>query len=147
MKPTPVDFPKRPSLEAPAPKPAQERGYPDELALRAEALARIQQTDHDLSAARETIDQLKADLAKCHNRCDILAEERNKYRAEALVFRKKLVELATSMTNIGLLTVSSQELMKTVDELTTRAVTPTDEQLAELERLAKGDAPDATEPS
>jgi len=91
---------------------------PPPMERRAAALADIQQMHDDLNEAHETIGQLRADLNRETDRCVMLAEERNRFRHDALVYRDKLVELATSMANIGLMTVSAQEIMRVAHELT-----------------------------
>ena len=101
----------------PAVQPPMER--------RAAALADIQQMHEDLNEAHEHIGQLKADLNRETDRCTLLVEERNRYRHDALVYRDKLVELATSMSNIGLMTVAAQEIMRVAQELTAKDA-PTD---------------------
>ena len=91
----------------------------------ASALANIQQLVDDLREAHEEIAQLKADLHREEDRCALLVadkdriiEENKKDRSDAVLVRDKLVELATAMTNIGLLTIPAQEIMRTVQELT-----------------------------
>ena len=86
----------------------------------AAALADIRQMHDELTAAHETIGQLKADLHRAEDRITLLNEERNKYRDEAHLFRDKLIELATQQANIGLLTIKAQEIVKVVNELTSK---------------------------
>jgi hypothetical protein len=102
------------------------------LDTHATALAHITKVVTDLDEAHATIGQLRADLHHEQDRCELLAEERNRYRGEAMIFRNKLIELATKMADIGLLTVSAQEIMHTVSELNNAAV-PSSEALAKLE--------------
>jgi uncharacterized coiled-coil DUF342 family protein len=107
---------------------------------RAAALADIQQMHDDLMLSHDTIGQLKADLNRCHDRIDLLIEDRNRHRAEALLFRSKLIELATQMSSIGLMCIKAQELMTTVEELTTKTETPTAKVLDDLEHTLNGAA-------
>ena len=110
---------------------------PNDLERRAAALASVQAMHDELNACHEEIGQLKADLNRAEDRVVLLCEERNKYRAEALVFRSRLIELATAMTNIGLLTVTAQNIMTTVNELTTNTATPSDTLMKALEAELK----------
>jgi hypothetical protein len=84
---------------------------------RAAALADVQQMHDDLISAHDEIGQLKADLARETDRCAMLVEDRNRHRRDGMIYRDKLVELATAMTNIGLLTAPAHEIMRTVREL------------------------------
>ena len=100
----------------------------------ASALVTVTNMKDELAAARDTIATLRADLGRETDRCVMLDEERRRHRAESLVFRSKLIELATVQSNIGLLTTSSNDIMRTVHELTTGAETPTPAILNEMER-------------
>jgi chromosome segregation ATPase len=109
----------------------------------AAALADIREMHAELAAAHQEIGQLKADLHREQDRVALLTDERTRYRTEALIFRSRLIELATAMTNIGLLTVTAQEIVKVVHELN-EAETPSTEALAKLEEeFAKGNKRDA----
>jgi len=84
----------------------------------AEALADVTATHEELRLASDTIAQLRADLAHCQNRIVMIEEERVRYRSEALIFRSKLIELATAMSNISLLCGKAVEVMTVVNDLT-----------------------------
>src|SRR5260221_14245697 len=84
---------------------------------RASALAEVTKMQQDLILAHDEINSLKRDLDRVENRVELLTEERTRYRQEAILYRTKLVELATSMANIGLLTMQAQEIMQTVKEI------------------------------
>jgi FtsZ-binding cell division protein ZapB len=99
----------------------------------AAALADIREMHTELGRLREENGQLKADLHHEKDRVVLLTDERTRYRTEALVFRSRLIELATAMSNIGLLTVAAQEIVKVVHELD-QADTPSTEALALLEK-------------
>lgn len=85
---------------------------------RAQALAEISQMQTELIAAKKEVADMREDLHRAEDRVTIMIEERDRYRGESTVYRTKLVELATSMANIGLLTVKAQEIMMTVKLLT-----------------------------
>jgi len=92
--------------------------HPDVIAnRRATALAEINKMQQDLILAHDEIATLKRDLDRADDRLVLLNEERNKFRTEAHVFRNKLIELATQMANINLLTVKATEIMTTVNAL------------------------------
>ena len=84
---------------------------------RASALAEVTKMQQDLILAHDEINSLKRDLDRVEDRVVLLTEERARYRQEAILYRTKLVELATSMANIGLLTMQAQEIMQTVKEI------------------------------
>lgn len=84
---------------------------------RAKALAEIQQMESELSSAHKRLDDLEAQLARADDRMVLLCDERDRYRAEANIFRARLIELATAMSNIGLLTQKAQDIMMVVNEL------------------------------
>lgn len=108
---------------------------------QAEALADIKRMHDELMLARTDIGQLKADLNREHDRVDMIVEERDRHRRDALTFRKLLIELSVQMTNIGLLTVKAQEIAKTVADLDA-AETPPTEAVDRLEAAFKnGGAP------
>jgi hypothetical protein len=82
----------------------------------ATALAHTQQMHSDLQAAHEVIAQLKADLHREQDRCVMLLEERNKYRADAELLRNKLLSICTTVANIGLMTKEAEAVVMTVNE-------------------------------
>ena len=85
---------------------------------RVAALADVQQMHEDLRKALDTIGQLKADLNRERDRTALLQHDRDKLRQEMHLFRDKCVELATVISNIGLMTVSAQNIVMSVRELT-----------------------------
>lgn len=87
---------------------------------RAQALAEVTKMQQDLIVCNDEIATLRRDLDRTEDRCTLLSEERARYRNEANMYRTKLVELATSMANIGLLTMQAQEIMMTVKEISAR---------------------------
>ena len=88
---------------------------------RAAALAEIETMQHDLDAARVEIDQLKADLHQADDRMVLLMDERLRLRGEANVYRTSLIELATAMGNINLLTGRAVDIMLKANELLAKA--------------------------
>jgi len=106
---------------------------PSDMDRRAAALADVRQMSEDLHNAHAEIEQLKADLNQERDRCVMLVEDRNRHRHDALIYRAKLIELATSMANIGLLTVTAQELVRVAQELTSNG-TPTTSAIDKLEQ-------------
>ncbi len=101
---------------------------------RATALDEINKMQQDLILSHDNAASLKRELERAEDRCAIVTEERDRYRRHAHIYRGKLIELATAVANIGLLTVSAQEIMKTVNELITKAESP--EEAATEERSA-----------
>lgn len=91
---------------------------------RAQALAEVNKMQTDLTACQAEIATLRRELDRAQDRLDMVIEERNRHRHESKVYRDKLVELSAAMSNIGLLTVSAQEIMMTVKELTASDETP-----------------------
>jgi chromosome segregation ATPase len=101
---------------------------------RAEALAEVQQMNTDLLHAREDIKNLTTELARVEDRLSMALEDRNKYRAEALSVRAKLIELATSMATISLQCRAAEGIVVSVHELTNgNGETPSDAALDALE--------------
>jgi len=101
---------------------------------RATALDEINKMQQDLILAHDNVAGLKRELDHTEDRLALITEERDRYRRHAHVYRGKLIELATAVANIGLLTVSAQEIMRTVNELITKAESP--EEAAAEERSA-----------
>lgn len=101
---------------------------------QAEALAVVTTMRDELHDAHMMIDQLKVDLHICRENSNRIDEERRRYRAEALVFRSKLIQLATTLANVHLTTQAAADILKTVEDLTTHAETPTTEVLHNMER-------------
>lgn len=98
---------------------------------RAGALAEIQRMHEAMTAAAEEIGQLRADLHREQDRVVMMVEERDRYRHEAVHFRKLLIELATQLSNIGLMTRKADEVMTTVDEIDQKP-TPSTEEVEKL---------------
>jgi len=98
----------------------------------AEAVGDVQQMHADLRAALHDVTELRTALQREEDRVTLLTEAHDRWRAEALVFRTKLVELSTQMASIGLLTISAQEILKSVNELTA-APAPPQELVTKLE--------------
>jgi hypothetical protein len=90
---------------------------------RAAALADIKHMHDQLTDAMATIGQLKADLHREEDRCEMLQDALKTSRHAELTVRKLLIELATQMSNISLLTVKAQEVVKTVNEMDDKKTT------------------------
>ena len=114
----------------PIPSPTVER--------QAAALLEIKQMHDELASAKSMINQLKADLNRETDRCIMMVEERNKYRADADLLRNHLMKVCTTVSNIGLLTKEAEAVVLTVNE---RAADST----LTLEALGIGKYPDASE--
>jgi chromosome segregation ATPase len=97
------------------------KGPPSMTEQRAAALAHIQQMSNDLQSAHDEIGQLKADLNRADDRMVLLNDERARLRHEVKVYRNALIELATSMSNISLLTGKAVEIMQSANELLYRS--------------------------
>ncbi len=89
----------------------------DPNTARANALAEINQMQTELIDANRQISDLTAQLARSQDAMALVLEERRTYREASFLFRARLVELATSMSNIGLLTLKAQEIMQTIGPL------------------------------
>jgi hypothetical protein len=70
----------------------------------------------NLLTAMEEIVQLKADLHREQDRCIMMVEERDKYRADADLLRTQLMKVCTTVANIGLLTKEAEAVVLTVTE-------------------------------
>jgi len=103
---------------------------------RAAALSEIQTMRDEFNAMRDELGQVKADLHQTRDRLALAMEDRNRYRAEALLAYSRIESLATTISNIGLMTVSAAETIRTMHETTLNAETPTDAELAKLEKEA-----------
>ena len=84
---------------------------------RVAALAQVTQMHDDLVDANATIAQLRIDLGREQDRVTLMVEERDRYRHESIKLRKLLVELATQMANIGILTRKAEECVIVINEL------------------------------
>ena len=87
------------------------------LTARAQALAEITKMQSDLVEAHVQIDKLSRELRNQQDRVSLLVEERDRWRSEAKLYNTRLIELATQVSNIGLLTRKAEEIMTTVHEL------------------------------
>ncbi|MGY3615710.1 hypothetical protein [Bradyrhizobium sp. USDA 10063] len=100
-----------------ATSPLSEDADASSLDRHAKVVVNIQRMRDDLVATHEANDQLRVELQREQDKVEMLIEERNRWRAEALIFRSRLIELATAMSNIGLLTRCAEEIVCTVNEL------------------------------
>lgn len=103
------------------------------LAAQSAALAEITQMRADLIAVHDENVMLKRQMEHQTDRVSLLMEERNTFKRSAEIYRDKLVELATQMSNIGLLTRSADEVMITVKELIHSGNTPEQDQQEQTE--------------
>jgi chromosome segregation ATPase len=87
----------------------------DVIDRRATALAEIQEMHNDLHTAKSRIADLERELHREEDRVTMIVEERNHYRTENTRLNKHLVELATQMANIGLLTIKAQEVLASIE--------------------------------
>jgi len=107
------------------------------VAIRAQALEEINAMQRDLMLLHDEKAATERELQTAQDRVSLLIEERDRYRRDALVYRDKLVELATSMANINLMTIKATEIMQTVRELT-KETPPQTEASLEAVRAAMG---------
>jgi hypothetical protein len=99
---------------------------PIDIDRRAAALADVHQMHDELTDAQAVVLQLRADLHREEDRCAMIVEERDRYRTESARFRKLLIELATQLSNIGLMTTKAQEIVRLVDDLDAAPTLPLD---------------------
>lgn len=111
---------------------------------RALALAEINKMEKDLIAAQQEIVALKRSNDRCEDRIEILVRDRDEYRRAAKIYRDKLVELATSMANIGLMTIKAQEIMRTVEEMIEETPEETAAEQESARQMAAKLAPDVS---
>jgi len=102
---------------------------------RAAALAEVNHMNESLLAARDLIDQLKADLHREQDRVVMMVEERDRYRHESIRFRKLLTQLATKMVNAALLMEEAKDTLTTIDEID-EGPTPPAEVVDKMEKSA-----------
>lgn len=108
------------------------------LDRRAAALADIRAMHDELTHAHDDLDQLRIKLHREADRVALLIEERNRYRHENVKLRTWLVELSTQMANVHLMTIKGTEILRSIDELNSEEVPPS-EALDRLEaEFAKG---------
>lgn len=84
----------------------------------AEALAHLQQLHDDLHNAKIDNDALRAELQREQDRVAWLLQEVERERANGLVYRDIVIQLATQMDAIGELTMAANGIVKSVRELT-----------------------------
>jgi uncharacterized coiled-coil DUF342 family protein len=84
--------------------------------MQARAVQEVQAMHDRVEAQMQDIERLSRDLQKADDRIGLLVDERNRLRKESNTYRSKLVELATAMTNINLLTGAATEIMNSVRE-------------------------------
>lgn len=105
---------------------------PDATERRAAALAEVNHMNDALIAAKETIEQLKADLHHEEDRVTMMVEERDRYRHESVRFRKLLHTLAVKMVNATLLMDAAKDVLTEIDEID-EGPTPPAAAIAKLE--------------
>ena len=105
---------------------------PDAIERRAAALAEVNHMNDALIAAKETIEQLKADLHREEDRVVMMVEERDRYRHESIRFRKLLIVLSTKMVNASLLMDTAKDVLTEIEEIDD-GPTPTPAAIAKLE--------------
>jgi hypothetical protein len=103
---------------------------------RATALDEINKMQQDLVLAHDEATSLKRELERAEDRLALVTEERDRHRRYAHIYRGKLIQLATAVANIGLLTNTAQEIMRSVNELVAKAETG-EEAEAEKESAAE----------
>jgi len=90
---------------------------PDATERRAAALAEVNYMNDSLIAAKDTIEQLKADLHREEDRVVMMVEERDRYRNESIRFRKLLIVLSTKMVNASLLMDTAKDVLTEIEEI------------------------------
>lgn len=90
------------------------------IAKRGQAIAEVRSLTELCENQAERIAELSRELQIAQDRTALLAEERGKWREDAEAYRTVLVELATDMSNIGLLTQRAQDTHQRVMELIQR---------------------------
>jgi len=100
-----------------APGPISAPTLPERQAAAVEEVRAMHQTIQDQNGA---IGHLRTELNRAEDRVTLLLDERNRFRKEANIYRTKLVELATAMANVGLLTNQAQSIMTSAHELIER---------------------------
>jgi len=113
--------------------PSRPAIVPTNVDRLAEAVGDVQAMHQELVAALSEVGELRTALNRETDRVLILTEAHDRWRAEALIFRTKLIELATQMASIGLLTITAQEVIKTVNELNNAGDTPNEKALDTFE--------------
>jgi len=107
---------------------------------RAAALAEVNHMNESLLAARDLIDQLKADLHREQDRVTMVLEELTRWRDDALKHRARNTEYETILSNIFLMTTQAQENLRAGNDLPP-SNTPVTEALKALdEQFKQGNA-------
>lgn len=97
----------------------------------ASALAEVKQMQVDLVAANAEIDRLQRDLNRAEDRVSLVNEERAIYRNQAIQYRDMLVEMTTTIANIGLMTVRAEAIASRSNELLAQPAPQEDEEKSE----------------
>lgn len=95
---------------------------------RAQALAEITKMQEDLILANQRIGELERTLRdqgttlqreinRQEARAEVAEQERARYRAESHLYRGKMIELATSMANVGKLVREAEKIAATANSL------------------------------
>lgn len=75
-----------------------------DIVKRGEAIASVRALEDRVEAQAQRIAALERELQTCHDRQDLLAEERTKWRRDAQMFQTQLTALAADMSNVHQLT-------------------------------------------
>lgn len=97
------------------------------IVARAQAIAEVTRMEQEIGLLHDENERLSRELNRAEDRVTMVLEERDRWRRDATVYRDHLVELATAMSNIGLMTVKAGEIMDSVKELTAQPVTGTEQ--------------------
>lgn len=87
-----------------------QNAVPKETAIvrRGEAIAHVRALEERVAQLESLNGKLEATVARLDDRCTLLDEERQRYRAQAEGYRAGLIELASDMGAVGLLTQRAQ---------------------------------------
>ena len=83
---------------------------------QAAALAEIKHMHDELTDSQATVLQLKADLNRETDRCIMITEERDRFRADNNLLRSQLLKACTTISNMGLLARDAEALLTTLSE-------------------------------
>lgn len=97
------------------------------IVKRGEAIAHVRTLEETVERQRQQLSDGVAALRNCENQRDLLDEDRRKWRADAEIYRTILIELASDMHNIGLLTQRASETHQKVMNLLARETTEPEE--------------------
>jgi hypothetical protein len=84
--------------------------------MRAEALAMVTKMHNDLNDAQKLVAHLQADLNRETDRCVMIVEERDRYRADNALLRGLLTKACTTIANMGLLAREAETLVTMLAE-------------------------------